>query len=306
MPKLDIAKSIVINVSQEKIKAFLADFRNWKNWSPWLVCEPEVKLTYTADGKENTWEGNRIGSGEMKVVAESENQIAYDLMFLKPWKSSAKTFFRFEKTKTGTKVTWVMKSALPFFMFWMKKSMEVYIGMDYERGLRMLKEELEEGKINSTLKFVGEHTFEACNFIGIKTSVAFSKLPEVMENDYKSLHEFIETNNIEVVGNPFSEYQKFNLVKDKVVYVAGFPVKAAPEHLPAHFFYGSLPEMKLHSVCHQGKYEHLGNAWAAIMMMDRNKEFKKNKQAFPMEIYLNNPYEVEEAEQLVNISMPIV
>lgn len=306
MPKINISKSIVINAPQQKIKEFLADFRNWKNWSPWLVCEPDAKLSFENDGKYYKWMGNRVGEGEMNVATESENKIDYDLTFLKPWKSKAKTFFTFKEAEGGTLVTWNMDSSLPFFMFWMKKSMQVYIGMDYTRGLKMLKDELELGEINSKLIFTGENTFEACNFIGIKTSTAFSKLGAIMEKDYTSLNSFIGANTIEVVGNPFSEYQKFDLVKDSVVYVAGFPVKEKPINLPDNFFYGSLPKIKLHSVGHQGKYEHLGNAWAALMMMERNKEFKKNKKAFPMEVYLNNPNEVTEKEQLVNISMPII
>ena len=79
MPKINVSKRITINAPKEKTKEFLVDFRNWKNWSPWLVCEPETKLTYSDDGKFYEWEGNRIGSGEMKVLYESENQIDYDL-----------------------------------------------------------------------------------------------------------------------------------------------------------------------------------------------------------------------------------
>jgi len=306
MPKLHVAKSIIIKSSKEKIKTFLADFRNWKNWSPWLVCEPEATLHYADEGKFYSWEGNRVGAGEMKVTEEKEHRIDYDLTFLKPWKSKAKVYFTFKEVDEGVLVSWYMDSSLPFFMFWMKKATEVYIGMDYDRGLKMLKEELEEGSITSELMFTGGNTFEACNFIGVKTNTAFTKLSEVMTKDYTSLNNYIAGNNIEVIGNPFSEYQKFDVVKDKVVYVAGFPVKEKPVNLPANFMYGSMPSLKLHSVGHKGKYEHLGNAWSALMMMERNKEFKKNKKAFPMEVYLNNPNEVTEQEQLVNISMPIL
>ena len=33
-------------------------------------------------------------------------------------------------------LTWTMDSSLPFFLFWMKKSMEGFIGMDYDPGLK--------------------------------------------------------------------------------------------------------------------------------------------------------------------------
>ena len=50
MPKMNVKRSIVINAPKTKTKEFLSDFRNWKSWSPWLVCEPEAKLDYADDG----------------------------------------------------------------------------------------------------------------------------------------------------------------------------------------------------------------------------------------------------------------
>lgn len=306
MPKINVTKSIVINAPKDKIKTFLADFNNWISWSPWLICEPETKLKFADDGKFYEWEGNRIGSGQMKVTAESDDNIDYDLTFLEPWKSKSKTSFNFKELEEGTEVTWIMNGSLPFFMFFMKKSMEIYIGMDYDRGLKMLKEEIEEGKIDSKLEIIGKTTFKGCNYIGIKTDTAFSKIDSVMEKDFLSLNTYIKENTIEVVGYPFSEYQKFNLVKDKIIYVAGFPVKEKPKNLPENFVYRSLPENKMQTVRHIGKYEHLGNAWSTIMMMDRNKEFKKNKKASPIEFYLNDPSQTKPAELITDISMPVV
>lgn len=306
MPKMNVVKSITINAPKQKIKDFLADFHNWKNWSPWLICEPEATLEYAEDGKYYKWEGKRVGVGEMKVLAETDDQIDYDLTFLKPWKSQAKVYFNLKEENEGTQVEWVMDSSLPFFMFWMKKSMEVYIGMDYDRGLRMLKEEIEEGKIHSKLEFVGKTEFDACNYIGIKTDTAFSNIDTAMEKDFTSLHDYMTENNIETVGMPFSEYQKFDLVKDKVVYVACFPVAEKPENLPNTMMYGSFPKSNMQTIRHKGKYDHLGNAWSAIMMMERNKEFKKNKKASPFELYLNNPKETASEELLVDISIPML
>ncbi len=306
MPKMNVSKSITVNASQQKVKDFLADFHNWKNWSPWLICEPEATINYADDGKYYKWEGSRVGSGEMQVIDESQNRIDYDLTFLKPWKSKAKVAFNFKEEGNQTIVNWTMDSSLPFFMFWMKKAMEIYIGMDYDRGLKMLKEELEQGKINSELEFVGSTNYEGCNFIGIKTTTPFSSIGEAMQKDFSALHDFINKNNIEVTGLPFSEYQKFNLVKDKVVYVSGFPVGSEPSNLPENFFYGSLPKMKMNTVRHKGTYDHLGNAWTAVMMMERNKEFKKNKKASPLEIYQNDPGTTAPEDLVTDISMPIL
>ena len=63
-----------------------------------------------------------------------------DLTFLKPCKSQAKVAFYLKEEGASTQVRWTMDSVLPFFLFWMKKSMEAYISQDYGRGLRLLKD----------------------------------------------------------------------------------------------------------------------------------------------------------------------
>ena len=85
MPKMHIKKSILINAPVDRIYSIVSDFNHWRPWSPWLITEPEAKVTVAPDAKYYEWEGNRTGEGNMKITAEKANEsIDYDLMFLKP------------------------------------------------------------------------------------------------------------------------------------------------------------------------------------------------------------------------------
>ncbi len=302
MPKTFVSRSIVINAPQKKIKEFVGDLHNWQVWSPWLVCEPEATLNVQDDGKFYTWEGKRVGSGELKVTKEEDQLITYDLTFLKPWKSFAKVEFKFSEVDGGTKTEWTMHSSLPFFMFWMKKQMEAWIGMDYERGLKMLKEHIETGSINSKLEFIGEHDFSGSNFIGIKRTSQFKNLGVDMEKDFTTLDKFAKTKQIEMTGIPFSQYHKFDLVSGEVIYTAGFQVAKIPSNLDTQFVSGNLSKTKLHTVRHKGSYEHLGNAWSTAQMMMRSKEFKPIKKYHPLEFYHNDPAETSPEDLITDIS----
>ena len=44
------------------------------------------------------------------------------------------------ETRLSRVVVCPMRGALPWFLFWMRPAMETFIGMDYERGLKMLKD----------------------------------------------------------------------------------------------------------------------------------------------------------------------
>jgi len=170
MPKTHVEKAIIIAASLEKVKSIITDFNHWEAWSPWFILEPETKVSISADGKTQEWEGKRIGSGIIKMISERDSMIKYDLTFLKPWKSEAKTDFIIEKIdENNTKLTWTMDGSLPFFMFWMKTMMECLIGMDYDRGLLMLKDYIEKGNIDARLEFLGESDYAGCKFVGVKS-----------------------------------------------------------------------------------------------------------------------------------------
>lgn len=306
MPKTRVEKSIIIAASAETVKNTINNFNNWKPWSPWFILEPETKSTISPDGKTHEWEGKRIGSGIIKVIKESDTVINYDLKFLKPWKSQSKTDFILEQIdENTTKLTWTMDGSLPFFMFWMKTMMERLIGMDYDRGLLMLKDYIEKGHVDAKLEFLGESQFEGCQFVGIKNECTIDNIGEVMSEDFKKLADFAKENEDHVTCDWFSVYHKFDFNKNRVVYTSGIGIKSDPQSIPAGMIKGSLPATKVHTVRHIGPYELSGNGWSAIMAMDRAKEFKQNKKIPPMEFYRNSPMDTEPKDLISDICMAI-
>ena len=301
MPKTHVSKSLVIEAPAHRVFSIINDFHHWSIWSPWLVAEPDAKVTVRDDGKFYEWEGNRTGAGEMTIVKEDqEKTVDYNLTFLKPWKSTAKVRFICQPDGQKTRVSWTMDSSLPFFMFWMKKSMEAFIGADFERGLTMLKEYVEKGKVNSKLEFKGTSTHSGGKYFGIKRDTTIANLKS-MEADFAKIGEFVKTNNIKPSSPLFSMYHKWDIVKGQVSYTAGFPVEEIPDNLPTGFVTGEIPASKIYTLRHIGSYQHLGNAWTTMMMMQRNKEFKTRKDIHPFEVYMNMPGEVAEEELITDI-----
>lgn len=204
-----------------------------------------------------------------------------------------------------TEATWVMDSSLPFFMFWMKKMMQTYIGMDYERGLRLLKDYVEDGKVHSKLNFTGKETLSEQEYIGIYTSCTMETMGKKMAEDMPRIMEFMNKNGIEVSGAAFTQYSKWDLMKNKMEYTSGVPVKSIPENLPEGFTSGKLPSTPVYTLEHVGPYQHLGNAWSTLYNMQRSKEIPVNKKINPFETYHNNPNEVSDQELITRIHFPL-
>ncbi len=305
MPAFHVSKSVHINAPVEKVYAAVRDFKQWPAWSPWLVSEPDCSLNYEADGSGYSWDGKIIGAGEIKVSGEDEpNRIYHKLAFLRPFKSKADVHFTFSEKDGGTEVSWNMDSSLPFFMFFMTKMMVAFIGSDYERGLNMLKDYVENGSVPSKLEFAGIQSFKGCTYIGKESSCAVEDLGPSMEKDMKRIGEWLKESGTTPSGAPLSIYSKWDLVNGQATYTIGVPLASTPSSVPADLVTGEIPARNYYKIRHTGPYRHLGNAWTSGYGHGRAKVFAQDKKAPPFEIYENDPTETAENDLVTVVHFP--
>ena len=305
MPKIAITKSLAIKAPIDQIYAAVRDFKQWPVWSPWLIADPDCEVKYAEDGCSYSWDGKVAGAGEMEITREDQpRSIDCKLTFLKPWKSLADVKFRFAEKGDGTEVSWSMDSSLPFFMFFFKGMMEGLIGMDYQRGLAMLKDYIETSAVPSKLDFSGPSSFAGFKYVGVKTRCPLAEIGPSMERDMAKLGSWHQEAGVEPAGKPFSIYHRWNVVKGFADYTIGFPVKQVPASLPADLVGGRLPDCAAYLVKHTGPYRHLGNAWSSGMMRGRAKVFRQNKCVRPFEIYESDPTEVAEDDVVTVVHFP--
>lgn len=306
MSKLTVKKSIIVQALPDQIFPKINDFHHWTSWSPWLIMEPETKVSVDADGKYYSWEGKITGSGNMKITGEATNKsIDIDLNFIKPWKSSSKVRFELNPVQNGTEVIWLMDNRLPFFMFFMKKMMETFIGMDFDRGLGMLKDLAEKGEVQSQLDFKGTSKFSGFKYIGVKTTCKMDEVGEKMNRDFTQIDQFFKDKNDLLIGPFFSIYHKYDPVKDKVIYTSAAPITHFPAEIPDNMVIGEIPKTEVFTIKHKGPYQHLSNAWSTLFMMQRNKAFKADKSIPPFETYLNMPGEVPDKDLITEVHFAI-
>lgn len=307
MGKMFIERSIEIAAPVKKIYDILIDMGQWDKWSPWLIMDPNARVVVSDDSRFYEWNGERVGEGNMQVMDSKDQQwIRYDLMFLKPWKSKADVHFRLTPIDdSNTKVIWDMNSDWPFFLFFMKKSMEAYVGMDYHRGLMMLKDYCENDSIQSKLDFLGDEHIDGFRYVGIRRKCSMDEMSNYMSKDMGSIQASFKDQPELLDGLSFTQYHKWDVVKRQVEYTSAFSVKAGVEAPSDNMVAGNIPTINATRVRHTGPYQHLGNAWSTLYTMQRKKEFKINKSVDPFEIYENMPGEVPEQELRTTIHFPI-
>ncbi|GAL28523.1 hypothetical protein JCM19239_3200 [Vibrio variabilis] len=296
-----VEKRIDIATQAESAINFLADYRNWPQWSPWLIMEPECKLDYRGEqgniGDGYQWDGDLVGAGEMTLMTRSATQLDMHLSFQRPFKSEAKVSLQAVQMGNNTEVRWSMKSKVPWYLFFLKGLFQTMIGMDYERGLKMLKSALETGEVHSRLKLIGERTQDEIHYVGVRGSGTIAELGPQMQAHFSELNQLIETKGLEIAGPPFALYHSMKMKQQFFEFTTCFPVRQKVE-VAKPFETGTLASCETYVVEHTGEYPFMGNAWSMAMNASRHYKVKVKHRPLGIERYLNDPRE-NEAKDLV-------
>ena len=187
MPRHDVRHSTELHASSERVFEAVSDFGTWTTWSPWLYTEPDAEVTVcensSSAGSVYAWKGQIVGQGEIEHRRLDPGRLIEDeIRFIKLFKSRSNVMFELEPVGDSTRITWVMQGSLPWFLFWMPSSMEAFIGMDYQRGLRMLKEWLETGQILSETKIRGVESVGPLQMAGVRHTCALKDIGAAMQS----------------------------------------------------------------------------------------------------------------------------
>jgi effector-binding domain-containing protein len=311
MAAYHVSRSLNISAPIETIHTSLIDFKQWPAWSPWLIIEPDAILKYSDSqgetGSNYSWEGELVGSGSMQIEKIADSKVDIKITFISPFKSKADVNFELENLEGDeTKVTWSMSGKVPFFLIPMLKKMKAYIGMDYERGLRLLKEYIETGSVSSSITIEGVINLQSKQYIGIANDCEIKDMSEVMPADFQTVGGFIEENNLPIDGPVFALYNDFDLTNQHASFISAIAIKGDIKvEVEAPFMMGELDGGDFIKATHTGPYPHLGNGWAAAMGYARAKKIKTKKSPIGIEFYLNDPTTTPANELITEIVLPV-
>ena len=307
MAKMMIIKAIRIEKNAEFVFPLVYDFHNWIHWSPWHILDDANNYHVAEDGSFYEWNSKLLGSGNMTRKSAAMNQaMESDLLFLKPFRSKSKIGFRVKPISSeACEVIWEMHGNLPFFMFFLQKMMERMVGMDFLRGLQLLKDYAGQGANHCVIRALGEGDLEPMEYIGIPISCAFDKLGDNNKAGFESLMGFVRENGIALSGPPATIYHEFNIKKNTTRFTVAAPTTHKPKNLKSNMILGSISGGKFYGIELKGPYHHIGSAWAALSVRQRAKVFNGDKKRDSVEVYLNSPLETPLHELVTRIYSPM-
>ncbi len=141
--KMDVTASKTLQASSVAIFSQIADLRNMRNWSKWILEDTAIKMTYgkTTSGIGGTysWQSKKSGAGSMTIKDVDPNRmIAYDLSF-KDWDAISDVKMELKPNGKTTDVTWTMtdQKEAPFYFRGMMLIMNMNgrLKKDFSKGL---------------------------------------------------------------------------------------------------------------------------------------------------------------------------
>jgi predicted transcriptional regulator YdeE len=310
--KLEIKRSILINKTKSEVYDIISNLKNWNTWSPWVHCEPTAKTEVSGTahhvGQSQTWKGEVIGSGRMSLsYLEKNKTVKMKLEFLKPWKILADVTFSIEeKNKEQCEVVWLMNSKLPLLMYFFKDMMAAYMGYDFERGLRMLKEFLESGAVISKSMYQGEKEFSGFYVIGKKTSCKTNEILTFIRTDLENLEALLKKGEINKPDGIVNLSHVFDIPKELCEFTAGFYYKTNENlKVPQGCELTEVSSHKALLVDFYGPYRNIANAWSMAVTYQRGKKKKVQKKTAMYELYKTRPDGRQEKDIHTQIIMPI-
>lgn len=307
--KVEVHVSQTYDADIETIFNKLKDFKTWKEWSPWLIHQPECKLEYSNDPTEQdgyyTWEGNIVGSGKLTHTGfDVPNLIKQKLDIFKPFKSSGDIRFELTKYDDKTQVSWIMQSQMPFLFRFMAPKIQQMISQDYKLGLAMLAGALDKTAEHPKIQFIGkveknEETFLCKGFEG-----GIEAMTVAMEQGFPELISYVQEKNVAITAEPRAFYHKADIKKMYFVCDMAIPVN---DDLDSEAY--EIKKMgagNYYQIDVMGSYQFLESAWYAAMahiyMMKLNVDGSRPS----VEVYMNDPNEVTHSNQIkTSLLVPI-
>jgi uncharacterized protein YndB with AHSA1/START domain len=142
-----VQRTAAIHAPPEKIFPLIADFHQWRVWSPYEDRDPDLQRSYSGaasgGGAVYAWQGNRnVGSGRMEILdAPPPRKVVIKLDFLKPFEGHNTAEFTLVPQGDTTNVIWLMHGPAPLLSKVMQvfMNMDNMIGKDFATGLANLK-----------------------------------------------------------------------------------------------------------------------------------------------------------------------
>jgi effector-binding domain-containing protein/uncharacterized protein YndB with AHSA1/START domain len=264
-----LERTVTIKAPLSTVHEMVSHWSHFPAWSPWQQLDPNVVTKI--DGKDGTagakfsWVGNKnAGEGSMTFTEVAQNKVAFDIAFVKPWKTAAPSAIAMQETPEGVQTTWAfdMHIPFPFNGFALFTDIDRGVGKDFADGLQRLKSlcETETRKLDNALSAITVVPVPNQTWLGFRKKIPMSEMEAFTTESFGKLYGGIAPTDISgAAASLYFVWDEANQITDLAIVVpvakgAKLPVLAGAET----FTTGGNAARAMHSGSYADlKYPHL-------------------------------------------------
>lgn len=183
-----VEKKITVNAPENVVWTAMSDYNHWDNWNPWKADDSTVTTTVTGPagqvGQKSSWTSKKSGSGEMTISSVDGHKMTYDMHFIEPFESTAEGWVKTEKDGDKVIASWGFRSKSSFFARGLSAIMKPMLEKSFEKGIKLLKDYAESGKVKVSAYDIQEATFPATTYATLRQTVKFADMHTFFSNAY--------------------------------------------------------------------------------------------------------------------------
>ncbi|MEY6432587.1 SRPBCC family protein [Thioalkalicoccus limnaeus] len=289
-----VRRSLVIDRDRQAIFDAVRNLKTWKDWSPWLLHEPNARLTYSEDPKPNReggsyrWHGHHIGLGHLTNVRfEEPVRIEQRIVSSRPFRYRGTIQWEFTKVDGGTEVTWTLNGVMPFAFRAMGPMLSRLLRKDYDLGLAMLRGHLDPKADHPRIRFIGQMERKPLTAITVPFHGSIHEMVEQMRADFPRLAAHLDAIGVKPAGAPFTAYRKVDEQGLNFDCDFGIPIPDGTD--PGEFQIKTFDGGRYYQTDLQGSYDYLEATWYSLTSHLRLVRVAQDKTRPSLEIYKVGP-----------------
>ncbi len=147
-----VERSILIDAASERVFPHLNSMRSFHAWSPWSEVDPDTRYEFNGPdqgvGSKMVWQSgnNQAGRGSQQITESIPNE-RVDMQLEFGDQGDGTATFLLEPEGDSTRVRWQFRTQFGWDLFsrYVGLMLDSMIGAAYDKGLRQLKLQVEQG-----------------------------------------------------------------------------------------------------------------------------------------------------------------
>ena len=293
----EVKRAYTIKAPKSVIYNHIIDFKNWKNWSPWIEKDPTIQTTFGEKtkgiGGSQSWTG-KDGYGNIKTTETTPYSSIKQLLQFNDYQPSEIIWNLESITPKETKITWHMiNNKTPFILKGfaaISGGFDNMIGPSFERGLIKL-DSVASADINKySIKTHGITLHGGGYYLYITTSCKITDLKNKKDNMMLKVKNYAKNNRIKMAGAPFIFYHKWDEENNATVFSCCIPTtEKTITPLNSDILTGLISPFNAVKATLKGDYKNLKNTWKTLLEFASKNNLQLTENGPMLEVYETTP-----------------